>query len=88
MARPSALTIVSKELDYYTLDILESEGFWTICYRGQPVGLRQRYFNVEGVQFKYPRTGFNNQAHCERLAERLNKQFKCKDFTCRLLTVA
>jgi len=82
MARPSAETITSKELDYYTLDIMASEGYWLIAYKGLPVSLRQRFFTETGIKMKYPRTGFNNRAHCENLARRLNKEFNTKDFAC------
>jgi len=88
MARPTAETIVSTELEHYVLDILESDGYWTICYRGQPVSIRHRFYTAEGIRMKYPRTGFNNQAHCERLAGRLNAHFNCDDFSCRELTTA
>jgi hypothetical protein len=83
MARPSAETVISKELDYYHMDIMESEGYWIITYQNKPVGLRHRFYTIEGVKMKYPRTGFNNQAHCVRLAARLNKHFGTDEFDCQ-----
>lgn len=85
MARPAPRVIDSVELEYYTLDILESEGYWTVFYQGEPVALRQKYYTSEGMKMKYPRNGFNNQAHCENLANKLNEHFNCLDFTCEQL---
>jgi len=87
MARPSAEIIASAELADYTLDVLESERYWVITYQGRPVSLRHRFFTSEGIKMKYPRTGFNNQAHCERLAERLNDHFDTEDFSSHEVTI-
>ena len=82
MARPSAELILTAANGDSELDILVSEGYWTIGYLGQPVSLRQRIWTQEGEKMKYPRTGFNNRAHCERLAVRLNKLFETDAFEC------
>lgn len=85
MARPSAELILTAENGDSELDILVSEGYWTIAYYGQPVSLRQRFWSQQGEKMKYPRTGFNNRAHCERLADRLNELFETDGFSCLAL---
>ena len=85
MARPPARTIISSQRGDEELDILESEGYWCIAYQGDPIGLRQRIWTPRGEIMKYPRTGFNNKAHCERLAAKLNAEFETEDFTCLTL---
>ena len=85
MSRPPAETIMGKDCDDFYLDILESAGYWTIAYKGRPISIRKTIFLTDKQIMKYPRTGFNNRAHCELLAERLNKQFKTKEFTCLTL---
>ena len=82
MARPEPTIILSTENGDTELDILVSDGYWTVAYLGQPVGLRQRFWSQQGLKMKYPRTGFNNRAHCERLADRLNKLFDTDGFSC------
>ena len=47
---------------------------WVLEYKNRPVAIRTEYLTEDGYKYKYPRTGFNNQAHAERLALQLNKQ--------------
>jgi len=82
MARPAPTIILTAERTTDELEILVSEGYWTVGYMGSPVSLRQRMWTQSGEKFKYPRTGFNNRAHCERLAERLNKLYNTDAFEC------
>jgi hypothetical protein len=86
MVRPTAETIRSVDMDDFVLDILECEGYWTITYQGRPVSLRKNVYYEDGIKMKYPRTGFNNRAHCERLAQRLNTMFNSTEFKCVELT--
>ena len=85
MARPAPEVIVTTQTGDCELDILESAGYWVIGYMGNPVSIRQRSWTETGERMKYPRTGFNNRAHCERLAERLNKLYATEAFECLTL---
>lgn len=76
MARTSK-PILLKHVDEYgkITEILAAETAFTLTYAGKPVALRETEHLVENTRIRYPRTGFNNLAHCKRLATRLNKIF-------------
>lgn len=86
MARPSAAVIISLDAAI-PVDILEGRGVWALFYEQQPVALRQHLMTITGVRFKYPRTCFNNEAHCKNLAQRLNRQFKTDKFSSQQILV-
>jgi hypothetical protein len=84
MARPSPKIIIQHQVNDDTyIDVLESSGLWFLTYMNKPVSLRERFFSHVGLQVKYPRTGYTNQAHCRRLAEKLNEQFNTDRFACQ-----
>ena len=90
MTRPSAPVLLEREFDSlgyakHKIEILGSEGFWILEYQNKPCALRTEYATGEGYKFKYPRTGFNNLAHCQRLADQLNEEFETVDFSVRRL---
>lgn len=86
MARPAATTLLTIDLEDEILDVLDCEGYWTIAYNGRPVSLRKTVYTALGLTKKYPRTGFNNHAHCANLAKKLNRQFNTNQFSCVELT--
>jgi hypothetical protein len=87
MARPKPTIHLTKDTGTMTYDVLNSQGVWALFYQGSPVSYRQHWTTVDGLKFKYPRTCFNNPGHCQRLADKLNRMFKCQDFTCHELLV-
>lgn len=83
MPRPGAEVLLSKEFDGgESTEVLMSQGVWVLAYKGVPCALKERYFAADGEHIKYPRTGYNNEAHCVRLAEKMNKLFNTTKFTC------
>lgn len=83
MARPAPEILLNKEYgDGDSLEILHSQGIWILTYKNIPCAVRERYYAADGEHVKYPRTGYNNEAHCHRLATKLNKEFNTKDFGC------
>ena len=83
MARPGAEILLSVDTeDNGSMEVLHSRGVWVLAYAGVPCALKERYYAADGEHIKYPRTGFNNHAHCERLAEKMNNMFKTNKFTC------
>jgi hypothetical protein len=83
MPRPSAEVIMTMELpNDESIAVLHSQGVWVLAYNGAPCALREHYWAADGAHVKYPRTGYNNEAHCQRLADKMNKQFKTNKFTC------
>lgn len=84
MARPGPQIILQHKINDDTyMDVLESAGLWCLTYMNKPVSLRERYFSHVGLQVKYPRTGYTNEAHCRRLAEKLNSMFTTDRFACQ-----
>ena len=83
MARPKPEIITQHPTeDGGSIEILRSQGVWVLAYQGIPCAVKERYWLGDGEHIKYPRTGFNNQAHCQRLAEKLNDQFNTTNFSC------
>jgi hypothetical protein len=83
MARPAAEVLLVKEYgDGESTEVLHSQGVWVLAYKGIPCALKERYYAADGEHIKYPRTGYNNEAHCVRLAEKMNKMFDSKHFSC------
>ena len=75
MARPSAERIDHQTFGMLEIEILEATGVYYLTYQNRPISLRHRYYTESGSKFKYPKTAFNNPAHCRNLAQRLNTQF-------------
>lgn len=83
MARPAPEIITSQPTeDGGRIEILNSQGVWVLSYRGIPCAVKERYWLSDGEHIKYPRTGFNNRAHCQRLADKLNDTFNTDQFGC------
>ena len=83
MARPGPEIILQKDTDDQgSLEILHSHGVWVLAYNNTPCAIKERYYAADGEHVKYPRTGYNNEAHCQRLADRMNKEFNTDKFTC------
>jgi hypothetical protein len=86
MARPSAECIqTAQAAQDMEVDILQSTGYWCLAYKGQPVQIRQRNYQSGVLVMKYPRTGFNNKAHCVNMAFKMNMLFDTQDFSCLTL---
>jgi hypothetical protein len=80
MARPSPEQIGKQSFGGLDIEVLEATGVYYLTYQNRPVSLRHRYYTDSGSKFKYPKTAFNNPAHCRNLAQRLNTQFNTKLF--------
>lgn len=86
MTRPSAPVLLEQPVDNLSharckIEILAGQGMWVLEYKNQPVAIRTEYLTDNGYKYKYPRTGFNNQAHAERLALQLNRDFDTHEFS-------
>ena len=80
MARPSPKVMDEFQKGNVLIEVLEKPNVYFVTYKGKPIGLRHSYFKAEGITLKYPKTAFNELAHCQRLADKLNTQFSCADF--------
>jgi hypothetical protein len=89
MARPKP-TILLKHVDsatYKSEEILEAEAIYAVFYRGRPFNLRSFMNSLSDYPGpKYKKVSFSNSGHAFNLMEKLNKLFKCSDFTVVELT--
>ena len=80
MARPPAKIIhITTFDDGITWEIMETEGQYTILYKGQPVCIRSSSTIRHG--FKYFKSTYPNEGSAIAQCRRLNKRFNCDDFT-------
>ncbi len=83
MARPKP-TIILEHTDnqtYRSEQVLQADAIYAVFYQGKPINLRSLNSLVNYPGPKYKKVSFSNSGHAFNLAERLNKMFKCKDFT-------
>jgi hypothetical protein len=66
--------------------ILEAEAIWAVFYRGAPFNLKSADVFASANSPKYKKVSFSNPGHAHNLAEKLNRMFKCNDFSVVKLT--
>lgn len=67
--------------DFIAIDVLKTEHLYTVLYQGQSINIRKRCWRAQGETIKYLKTTYANLASAENLAKKLNKAFRCLDFT-------
>lgn len=89
MARPKP-TILLTYTDpgtYKSEEILEAEAIYAVFYKGRPFNLRTFLNSLQDYPGpKYKKVSFSNPGHAFNLMEKMNKLFKCADFTVVELT--
>lgn len=89
MARPKP-TILLTHVDPGTFkseEILEADAIYAVFYKGKPFNLRTHLNSLQDYPGpKYKKVSFSNSGHAFNLMEKMNKLFKCNDFTVVELT--
>jgi len=82
MARPSAVILLTTEIDDYTaVEILQAESLYTVLYDDQPINVKNKYWSSRGEFDKYQRTTYPSQKPADNLCKKLNKLFFTDKFT-------
>lgn len=84
--KPKILLEISNKKTYKTEQVLEAEAIWAVFYKDQPVNLKTVSLIAEQLGPKYKKVSFSNSGHAINLAEKLNKQFNCSEFSVYKLT--
>lgn len=88
MSRPKP-TILLDHTDpktYRSEQVLAANGIFAVFHMGKPINLRTLNTLISYPGPKYRKVSFSNPGHAFNLAEKLNRLFKCTDFTVHLLT--
>jgi hypothetical protein len=84
MSRPKP-TILLTYVDpstYKSEEVLEAEAIYAVFYKGCPFNLRTFLNSLQDYPGpKYKKVSFSNPGHAFNLMEKMNKLFKCSDFT-------
>ena len=89
MSRPKPRVLLENidKKTYKAEQILESDAIWAVFYKGEPFNLKSFNSITSYPGPKYKKVSFSNPGHAFNLMEKLNKLFKCRDFSVVELTV-
>lgn len=83
MSRPKPKVIIeyTNKETFKIEQILESEAIWAVFYKDQPFNLKSGSMVASYPGPKYKKVSFSNPGHAYNLAKKLNRLFKCNDFS-------
>jgi len=83
MARPKPHVLLESinKKSYNIVQVLAADAIWAVFYKNEAFNLKSFNTLVSRPGPKYKKTSFSNPGHAYNLAEKLNHQFKCNDFT-------
>lgn len=85
--KPTILLTYTDPGSYKSEEILEAEAIYAVFYQGKPFNLRTHLNSLQDYPGpKYKKVSFSNSGHAFNLMEKMNKLFKCNDFTVVELT--
>jgi hypothetical protein len=80
--KPTILLTYTDPSSYKSEEILEAEAIYAVFYQGKPFNLRTHLNSLQDYPGpKYKKVSFSNSGHAFNLMEKMNKLFKCNDFT-------
>lgn len=88
MSRPKPTVILeyTNSKTYKCEQVLDAEAIWAVFYKGKPFNLKSSNALTNYPGPKYKKTSFSNPGHALNLVKKLNKMFKCEDFSVYKLT--
>jgi len=80
--KPTILLTYTDPTSYKSEEILEAEAIYAVFFQGKPFNLRTHLNSLQDYPGpKYKKVSFSNSGHAFNLMEKMNKLFKCNDFT-------
>ena len=76
--KPTILITHTDKKTHTTDQILAASAIWAVFYKDMPMNLKSETMAAEP---KYKKCSFSNSGHALNLAQKLNKQFNCSDFS-------
>ena len=84
--KPKVLLEHANRENYKVEQILESEAIWAAFYKDKPFNLKSGSMITSYPGPKYKKVSFSNPGHAHNLAKKLNRLFKCDEFSVVRLT--
>lgn len=80
--KPTILLTYTDPVSYKSEEILEAVAIYAVFYQDKPFNLRTHLNSLQNYPGpKYKKVSFSNPGHAFNLMEKMNKLFKCHDFT-------
>ena len=79
--KPQVLIEITNKQTYKTEQVLASEGVWAVFFDTKPINLKTSNLLTQFPGPKYKKVSFSNPGHAFNLADKMNKLFKCTDFS-------
>jgi hypothetical protein len=84
--KPKVLLELIDKKTFKLEEVLEAEDIWAVYYKDKPINIKISNYLTNKISPKYKKISFSNSGHAFNLAEKLNKVYKCNDFSVYKLT--